>query len=203
MKPVNSVQGTLICSEPAGSARPRMLRRKPPVIPGLWPRMLRRKRPALLCVLLHCREKKLPASFTVEAALLMTVILPVLLALIYYGFFLHDKGVLNGAAQQITAQADLNSWKSSGNNKLGKQAKKLEKQTGPSKNVSSSVSVSKDQASVRYSAAMSLPGLLPSLFGKSSLNTGAAASRKLLYPADLIRKIRGFEYVSALLKGEG
>ena len=62
------------------------------------------------------------ASFTVEAALLMTIILPVLLALIYYGFFLHDKGVLNGAAQQITAQADLNHWKKSGNNRLAKQA---------------------------------------------------------------------------------
>lgn len=148
-------------------------------------------------------RSKLPASFTVEAALLMTVILPVLLALIYYGFFLHDKGVLNGAAQQITAQADLNNWKNSGNNKLGKQAKKLEKQTGPSKKVSSSVSVSRDQATVRYSAAMSLPGILPTLFGKSSLNTGASANRKLLYPADLIRKIRGLEYVSALLKGEG
>ena len=145
---------------------------------------------------------RIKASFTAEAALLMAVILPVLLAIFYYGFFLHDKGVLNGAAQQITAQADLNSWKSSGNNKLGKQAKKLEKQAGPSKNVSSSVSISKDQASVSYNGTMSLPGLLPSLFGKSRLNTGAAASRKILYPADLIRKIRGLEYVTSLLKGD-
>ncbi len=142
------------------------------------------------------------ASFTVEAALLMTVILPVLLALIYYGFFLHDKGVLNGAAQEITAQADLNNWKKSGNNRLSKQAKKLESLTGPSQGVSSSVEVTAHQASASYKATMRLPGLLPSLFGKSSLNTGAGAKRQLLYPADLIRKIRGLEYVSRLLKGE-
>ena len=142
-----------------------------------------------------------PASFTVEAALLMTVILPVLLAILYYGFFLHDKGVLNGAAQQLTAQADLNNWKSGKNSKLSKQAKKLEKMTGPSKKVSSSVSVKKDKASASFQGTMSLPGLLPSLFGKSRLNTGASAKRTLLYPADVIRKIRGLEYVSSLLKG--
>jgi hypothetical protein len=133
---------------------------------------------------------------------LMTVILPVLLALLYYGFFLHDKGVLNGAAQQITAQADLNQWKKTGNNRLGKQAKALEKMTGPSKDVSSSVSVTEKQAKVQYQGTISLPGLLPSLFGKSKLSTGADADRLLLHPADLIRKIRGLEYASALLKGK-
>ena len=53
-------------------------------------------------------KRCIAASFTVEAALIMTVTLPVLLSVLYYGFFLHDKGVLNGAAQQIAAQADLN-----------------------------------------------------------------------------------------------
>ncbi len=139
------------------------------------------------------------ASFTVEAALLMTVILPILLALLYYGFFLHDRGVLNGAAQEITARADLNNWKASGNNRLAKLARSYEGRTGPSRQVSSSVQVSRSSVSAKYKGAMSLPGLLPSLFKKSSLNTGAGAKRTLLYPADLIRKIRGLEYVSKLL----
>ncbi len=142
------------------------------------------------------------ASFTVEAALLMTVILPVLLALLYYGFFLHDRGVLNGAAEEITARADLNNWKKSGNNRLSKLAKYYENRTGASRNVSSGVTVSRKSASVEYKGSMSLPGLLPSLFGKSRLSTGAAAKRTLLYPADLIRKIRGLEYASDLLKGK-
>ncbi len=134
-----------------------------------------------------------------EAALLMTVILPVLLALLYYGFFLHDRGVLNGAAQEITARADLNNWKASGNNRLSKLAGSYKDRTGPSRQVSSSVQVSRSSASAEYKGVMSLPGLLPSLFGKSSLSTGAGAKRTLLYPADLIRKIRGLEYVSKLL----
>ena len=147
------------------------------------------------------RKRRLPAGFTVEAALLMTVILPVLLAVIYYGFFLHDKGVLNGAAQQITAQADLNSWKESGNNRLSKKASALTKQAGPSGKISSNVSVNNNSVSVSYEGSMSLPGILPSLFGKGRLDTGAGAKREILHPADLIRRIRGLEYVSALLKG--
>jgi hypothetical protein len=63
------------------------------------------------------------ASFTVEAAMLMTLVLPVLLALIYLGLFLHDKGVLNGAAQETAAIADLNRWKKSGNSRLAERAK--------------------------------------------------------------------------------
>lgn len=149
------------------------------------------------------RRFRLPASFTVEAALLMTVILPVLLAILYYGFYLHDKGGLNGAAQQVCAQADLNNWKSSGNNKLSKMAQKLKGLTGASKNVSSSVSALSTQVSVSYRASLSLPGLLRPLFGKSRLDTGASAKRTLLYPADVIRKIRGLEYMSSLLNSKG
>ena len=129
----------------------------------------------------------------------MTLILPVLLALLYLGLFLHDRGVLNGAAQEITAMADLNNWKKSGNSNLENSAKKLADRTGPSGKADVSVSVSDRQVSVSYSASMDLPGLLPELFGKSILDTGAAAQRLLIEPADTIRMIRGLEYVSELL----
>lgn len=139
------------------------------------------------------------ASFTVEAAMLMTLVLPVLLALIYLGLFLHDKGVLNGAAQETAAIADLNRWKKSGNSRLAERAKKLADRTGPSGRAKVSVSVSERQVSAVYSASMKLPGLLPKLFGRSTLDTGASARRILPEPADTIRVIRGLEYVSKML----
>ena len=139
------------------------------------------------------------ASFTVEVAVLMTLILPALLALIYLGLFLHDKGVLNGAAQETVAIADLNHWKKSGNAHLAGRAGKLADRTGPSGKPGVSVSVSDQQASAEYSASMKLPGLLPKLFGKGTLDTGASARRILLKPADTIRMIRGLEYVSKML----
>lgn len=139
------------------------------------------------------------AAFTVEAAMLMAVILPVLLGLLYLGLYFHDKGVLNGAAQEVAATADLNRWKKSGNDSLGKRAKKLADRTGPSGKAAASVSVSQHQVMVSYSASMELPGLLPRLFGKGYLDTGASAQRMLIDPSDTIRTIRGLEYVSELL----
>ena len=107
---------------------------------------------------------------------------------------------MNGAAQEVAAEADLNRWKDSGNESLAGSARKLADRTGASGKAQVSVSVSEHQVSVSYSASMALPGLLPKLFGKSTLNTGASADRLLPDPADTIRVIRGLEYVSELLK---
>lgn len=145
---------------------------------------------------------RIRASFTVEAAMLMTLILPALLALIYLGLYLHDRGVLNGAAQEVAAQADLNCWKDSGNVYLSGSAGKLADRTGPSGKAAVSVSAGDKQVSVTYNASMTLPGLLPKLFGRSVLDTGASVQRTLLKPADTIRIIRGLEYVSKIL-GKG
>lgn len=139
------------------------------------------------------------ASFTVEAAMLMCVILPVLLALLYLGMFLHDKGVLNGAAQEVAATADLNRFRNGGNARLARKADQLADRTGASGKAKSSVQVTDHEVSASYSASMKLPGLLPKLFGKGILDTGADVTRILPDAADTIRKIRGLEYVSAML----
>ena len=147
------------------------------------------------------RRMSARGSFTVEAALLMTLILPVLFSLIYLGLFLHDRGVLNGAAQESAACADLSRWKEHGNDHLDRRAKQLAHRTGPSRQVTATVAAQKHRVSVSYSGNMSLPGLLPRLFGRSVLDTGASAERIFPDPAGLIRKIRGLEYVSEMLKG--
>ena len=145
------------------------------------------------------RGFRLQASFTVEAAMLMCVILPVLLALLYLGLFLHDKGVLNGAAQEVAATADLNRFRNGGNARLARKADQLADRTGASGKAKSSVQVTDHEVSASYSASMKLPGLLPKLFGKETLDTGADVTRILPDAADTIRKIRGLEYVSAML----
>ena len=66
------------------------------------------------------------------------------------------------------------------------------------------VSVSKDAVDVSYQSSLTLPGALPQLFGHSSLDTGIAHRRTLIRPAEIIRKIRGLEYISKMLKeGDG
>ena len=54
------------------------------------------------------------ASFTVEAALLMTVILPVLIALLITGFYLHDRAFLQGVTTELCAmQSNLRMYEDS------------------------------------------------------------------------------------------
>lgn len=155
----------------------------------------------------RCRTagcQRTSASFTVEAAMLMGLILPVLLAILYFGFYLHDRGVLAGAACETSARADLGTWKASANSRIDKTAASLAKRIGSRKKVSSSVSVSKDAVDVSYQSSLTLPGALPQLFGHSSLDTGIAHRRTLIRPAEIIRKVRGLEYISKMLKkGDG
>lgn len=49
--------------------------------------------------------KRARGSFTVEASLLMTIIIPVLVSLIYGSFYLHDCAVMQGAACELAAMA--------------------------------------------------------------------------------------------------
>ena len=55
-------------------------------------------------------KTRLSAAFTVEAALLMALILPVLLSLIYMGFLDHDRGVLNQSLTLTTSSMRLPPW---------------------------------------------------------------------------------------------
>ena len=145
-------------------------------------------------------HKRISASFTVEAAMLMGLILPVLLAILYFGLYLHDRGVLAGAACETSARADLGTWKASANSRIDKTAASLAKRIGSRKKVTSSVSVSKDAVDISYQSSLTLPGILPQLFGRSALDTEIAHRRTLIRPAEIIRKIRGLEYISKMLK---
>ena len=136
-------------------------------------------------------------SFTVEASLIMTILLPVLAAILYLGFCDHDRGILMGAACEITATADNMLWKKNPGNGLDRKASSLAKQhLLCARNVKTQVSVSEDHVRVSYSGSFSLPGILPRLFGKGVLSVDQQRDRVLLHPTDVIRTIRGLEYMT-------
>ena len=76
----------------------------------------------------HLQFLLLRGSFTVEASLIMTILLPVLAAILYLGFCDHDRGILMGAACEITATADNMLWKKNPGNGLDRKASSLAKQ---------------------------------------------------------------------------
>ena len=143
------------------------------------------------------------AVFTVEAAMLMAVILPVLLSLIYLGFLDHDRGVLQASSCEVAALADNSVPDRERSGRLKTYADQLGKSAViSSKDLSSSCSVNKDFVQVSYTGSIHVPGILPRLFGADALSSGRSFSRKLYHPADSIRKIRGLKYLSQRLSGK-
>lgn len=141
-----------------------------------------------------------PAVFTVEAAMLMMIILPVLLAMIYLGYLEHDRGVLQASASETAALADNSAPDPDRSSALKKRAAALGKEAVlATKDLESSFSLNKNFVQVTYSGTITVPGLLPQLFGSENLSSGRSCSRKLFHPADTIRKIRGLEYISSSL----
>lgn len=150
----------------------------------------------------NSRSPASSASFTLEAALLMTVILPVLLSMIYLGYLDHDRGVLQASASEISALADNSSPDKSRASKLENYSAALGKEAVlvPGE-LTSSFSLNKDFVQVSYTGSIKIPGILLPFFGTDTLQRGRTSSRKLFHPADRIRKIRGLDYLSSRLTG--
>ena len=57
---------------------------------------------------------RLKGSYTVEAALIMSILIPLLAAVIYLGFYVHNKAVLQEAACRIVSAGSLNQTEGKG-----------------------------------------------------------------------------------------
>lgn len=133
-------------------------------------------------------------SFTVEASLLMTIILPVLVALIYTGFYIHDSAILQGAACEVAAMGSNLAMEEDRESILYRKMEELK--TGRllgTREVAASLSISKTRVSVSYSGNFYVPGMIGRLLSGNSLRIEKSWSRKLYHPADEIRKIRGLQ----------
>ena len=145
-------------------------------------------------------EKKggrLGASFTVEASLLMGIILFVLVSLIYEGFYLHDSAAAQAAVCELAAAAS-NHWpEKDGEAALMRLRGDLEKNGWTAAEARSlSLSAGRDAVSASFTGSVRVPGAAPFL-GEGDLSITKSRSRSILKPADLIRRGRG---IKALLR---
>jgi len=147
------------------------------------------------------RRLRARGSFTVEATLIMTILLPILTALIYTGYYYHDRGVLQAAACEVAACADNLQDTKDLQNKLNQLAVSLtDSRSIAVSSLRRTVSLSDSRVEVTCSGTLSLPGLIAPLFGKSTLSIRETCRRDLTQPTDIIRKARGVEYVMDTLK---
>ena len=133
---------------------------------------------------------KLKGSYTIEASLLMGIILPVLAGLIYIGFWYHDKSFLQSAAYEAACAASLKEDEESF--RIGEVAMELTKGrmlgTG---NLQVQSKDGEEKASVSYYGNFRIPGMIAAFFSSGNLEMKETCSLSVERPSRKIQKIRG------------
>lgn len=136
------------------------------------------------------RPGSLPGSYTVEAALLMGILLPLFVGIIYLGFYLHDRAFLQGASYEAAACASLHLQDDLADVEGGASSLVSGRMLGTS-GVSTGYTSGEKEARVTYSGSLVLPGMTGPFFGAGSLSVGASSALSTERPSKKIQKIRG------------
>lgn len=130
---------------------------------------------------------KLRASYTVEAALLMTVILPLLTGIIYLGFYLHNVSVMQNAAYELTVLGSFESGRGDGESIVEKRKQELVSRAFPGLGqVQADVQIGKKKVSARIQGEFRIPGLIMHFFCNNRMNIQAYSEMELLQPGKQI-----------------
>ncbi len=136
------------------------------------------------------------ARFTVEAALLMGIILPVLIGVLMAAFYLHDRVYLQGICRE-TASSYINVKSEEDGYQTAEKLMRKRMSAGPvwAGEVSGQLLPEEGKAECTCKAVFRLAGM--SFPGSEYLNTliGEKAEQQFYDPADLIRKVRGAKYL--------
>ena len=135
-------------------------------------------------------------SYTVEAALLMTVLIPVLMGIIYLGFYLHNSALLKNAAYETAVYGSLcHSQKESKKLVEKKKEEAVKGRLLGMQAVSGNVEIEDKKISVVYSGQMKLPGFTGSFFGGHTLALQGEASLSLLKPGKTVLRLHSLNKV--------
>lgn len=139
------------------------------------------------------------ASYTVEAAILMAIIVTVLAALMITAFYLHDCAVLQAESCEIVS-AGSNAVTEKEQQKVTAELKKMitkDRLLG-SQNISGQVNTGKNGVSAAWEGKYPVPGIVGKFILHGTLPVKASWNSEKIKPADTIRKFRG---VKKLLSG--
>lgn len=136
------------------------------------------------------KTENLKGSYTIEAALLMGILLPLFAAVIYLGFFLHDKSFLQSAAFETAVCVSLHEDEKDldGNRALNSL---LSGRLLGTRDAQGQVSSDKQRVTVSCGGDFTVPGMTERFFGRKGLKTGTVLTMNLERPSRRIQKIRG------------
>ena len=146
--------------------------------------------------------RKENAFITLEAALLMGVILPTLIALLIAGFYVHDKALLQAGAKELTALAGCMRLEDTKDARLEKELENM--RSGRlvwGRSLQGHISAGEESAEASISGSFPVPGLIMRILSGGKLKLAAESSRKIWHPAGLIWKIRGVIELTDSIRG--
>lgn len=132
----------------------------------------------------------LRGSYTVEAALLMGILLPLFVGIIYLGFYLHDCAFLKGAAYETAGCASLHLEDEKVDIPSAAAALASHRTLGTT-GVTAGVTVGEKEAEAVYQGSFPIPGMTAQFFGAGAVNINKRMTLSTERPSKKIQKIRG------------
>ncbi|MDY3920293.1 MAG: TadE family protein [Candidatus Limivivens sp.] len=140
--------------------------------------------------------KEQKGSFTVEISLIMTFLIPLLVCLIYLGFYMHDRAFLQGAALETACTASLNAGEK--NQRKQTERKKEEFLSGRllgTQDVSGTVELGTDSVSVSFSGTFRMPEILGGFFENHVFRIRADVKMDFSNPKKMVNKIHSLSKI--------
>lgn len=138
------------------------------------------------------RNRSYKGSYTVEAAMLMGIIITVMASLLIMCFYLHDRAVLQAMTCEI-ASAGNNFATEQEQQKITAELKKIltKDRLMGSRNVSQKIDADNKKVYAGWQAEYPVPGLAAKFIIQNKLGIHASWEAEKVQAADTIRKIRG------------
>ena len=136
-------------------------------------------------------------SYTIEASLLMGIILSVLVAIIFY---LHDRSFIQGAAHESACAYSLHA--DSDKKDAGIAKRLISGRLLGSKNVTATISDGKKNVSVYYKGTFPIPKMAADFWGSRKLSMESKVMLTIERPPALIQKIRGAAKIVDRVRGD-
>lgn len=131
-------------------------------------------------------------SYTVEAAIVMSLVFFVLSAMIFCAFYLHDRAVFQSSACEIAAVGSNFATLKERQEAVAKAKKKITaKRFMGSRNPDGSASAGKNETTSSWTAVFPIPGFAAKYLAGGKITIQKTWSAEVLDPADTIRKITG------------
>lgn len=131
-------------------------------------------------------------SYTVEAAVVMSLVFFVLGALILASFYIHDRAVLQGFICEITAAGSNFATEKERQEAVTNVKKQITaKRFMGSRSLSGNASAGKKEVSASWSAVFPIPGFAMKYLNGNQLKIEKKWTGKVVDPAEIIRKVRG------------